>query len=102
MATKSKKKKSILKSRFYQVYFIVVAVMLIAIFFGTIWLKGLLADYESAQPVYVAEEVAQMFEAGDYDALYAVDTSAQQISGGDRAFYTRSMAEIAAGKVVEW
>ena len=102
MASKSKKKKSILRSRFYQIYFIVVAVMLIAIFIGTLWLKGLLADYESAQPVYVAENVARMFEAGDYDALYAVDTSAAEISGGDAAFYTRSMAEIAAGKVVEW
>lgn len=100
--TKSKKKKSILKSRFYQVYFIVVAVVLVAIFFGTIWLRGLLADYESAQPVYVAEDVAKMFQAGDYDALYAVDTSAAEISGGDRAFYARSLSEIASGKTVEW
>lgn len=102
MARKSKKRKSILKSRFYQIYFIVVAVALVAIFFGTVWLKGLLADYESAQPVYVAEDVARLFEAGDYDALYAVDTSAAHISGGDQAFYTQSMAQIAAGKTVEW
>ena len=55
MTTKKKKQKSILKSRFYQVYFAVVAVLLIAIFVGTGWLRGVLADYESAQPVYAAE-----------------------------------------------
>ena len=40
--TKSSKKKSIWKSRFYQVYFIVVALALIAIFVGTVWLRGVL------------------------------------------------------------
>ena len=84
--TKSSKKKSIWQSRFYQVYFAVVAVILVGIFLGTIWLRGVLKDYESAQPVYVAEEVARLFEARDFNALYEVDTSAEQIAGGDKAF----------------
>ena len=60
--TKSSKKKSIWKSRFYQVYFAVVIVILVGIFLGTVWLRGVLKDYESAQPVYVAEDVARLFE----------------------------------------
>ena len=97
-----KKKKSILKSRFYRVYFVVVAVALIAIAIGTLWLRGVLADYESAQPVYVAEDVAKLFEDGDYQRIYDLDTSAAQISDGDKAFYLESMAEISSGKKVEW
>ena len=102
MSTKSRKKKSIFKSRFYQVYFALVAVALIAIVIGTAWLKGVLEDYESAQPVYVAEDVAELFERGDYDRIYDLDTSAAQISEGDKAFYLLSMAEITAGKTVAW
>lgn len=98
----TKKKKSILKSRFYQVYFIVVAVALIAIAIGTGWLRGMLADYESAQPVYVAEDVAKLFEDRDYQRIYELDTSATQIADGDKAFYLESMAEITSGKAVEW
>lgn len=100
--TKSRKKKSIWQSRFYQVYFAVVAVILVGIFLGTIWLRGVLKDYESAQPVYVAEDVARLFETRDFNALYEVDTSAEQIAGGDKAFYTQSLSEIASGKRVEW
>ncbi len=102
MSVKKKKRKSILKSRFYQVYFAVVALALIAIAVGTVWLRGVLADYESAQPVYVAENVAKLFEAGDYQRLYELDTSAEQIAGGDKDFYLQSMEEIAAGKTVKW
>lgn len=102
MSRKSRRKKSVLKSRFYQIYFAVVALALIAIAVGTVWLRGLLKDYESAQPVYVAEDVAKLFESGDYDRIYDLDTSAAQISGGDKAFYLDSMAQITAGKAVEW
>ena len=97
-----KKRKSILKSRFYRVYFVVVAVALVAIAIGTVWLRGVLKDYESAQPVYVARDVARMFEERDYKRLYALDTSARQIADGDEAFYLESMADITAGKTVEW
>ena len=98
----SKKKKSILKSRFYQIYFVLVAVAVVAIVIGTGWLRGVLADYESAQPVYVAEDVAKLFEDGDYERIYELDSSAAQIADGDRAFYLQSMREIAAGKTVAW
>lgn len=102
MSTRKRKKKSIWKSRFYQVYFALVAVALIAIVIGTAWLRGVLADYESAQPVYVAEDVAKLFEDGNYERIYEADTSAAQFSGSDRALYLQSMRELAAGKTVEW
>ena len=74
---KKKKKKSILKSRFYQIYFVLVALALVAIGIGTAVLTNNLRDYESAQPVYVAERVAALFEDGDYERIYLVDTSAK-------------------------
>lgn len=97
-----RKKKSIWRSLFYRIYFAVVGVLLIAILVGTIWLRGVLADYESAQPVYVAEDVAKLFEDGDFERIYEEDTSAAQFTGSDRALYIQSMREIAAGKTVEW
>lgn len=100
--TKRKKKKSIWQSLFYRIYFAVVGVLLIAIVVGTIWLRGVLADYESAQPVYVAEDVAKLFEDGDFERIYETDTSAAQFTGSDRALYIQSMREIAADKTVEW
>ena len=89
-------------SWFYRIYFGVVAVALIAIFIGLHWLTGVVADYEIAQPSHVAEEVAKLFEDGNYDAIYDVDTSAQDISGGDRAFYVDSLKSVSAGKRVRW
>ena len=100
--SRKKKKKSLLKSRFYRVYFALVLLALIAIAVGTVWLNGVLSDYESAQPVYVAEDVAKLFEDSDFDALYALDTSAQQVSEGDKAFYVQSMNDLVAGKEVAW
>lgn len=97
-----KKKKSIWKSRFYRVYFALVAVALVGIAAGTVWLRGLLRDYEAAQPVHVAKEVAALFENADYDALYAVDTAAPALSGGDKAFYVKSLTELTRGGDVAW
>ena len=57
-----KKRKSIWKSTFYRVYFALVALALVAIAVGTVWLRGVLRDYESAQPKYVAEDVGKLFE----------------------------------------
>ena len=56
-----KKKKSIFRSTFYRVYFALVALALVGIAVGTVWLRGMLAEYESAQPIYVAEDVARLF-----------------------------------------
>ena len=100
--SKGKKKSSILASRFYRIYFAVVAAALVLIAIGLFWLNGVVRDYEIAQPVHAAEEVARLFEAADYDRLYEYDTSAQDISGGDRDFYVQSLRAIAGGKAVDW
>lgn len=97
-----KKKKNILKIRFYQIYFALTALALVAIAIGTVVLINNLRDYESAQPVYVAAQVAAMFEEADYDNLYAIDTSAQSIAEGDRDFYVNSMRELTEGRTVQW
>ena len=96
-----KKRKSIWKSTFYRVYFALVALALAAIAVGTVWLRGVLKDYESAQPKYVAEGVGKLFENADYEAIYNVDTSAAQFEG-DAALYLDNLKELAAGKRVEW
>ena len=88
--------------RFYRIYFGVVAVALIGIVIGLFWLNGVVADYEIAEPRHVAEGVAKLFEDGDYDAIYDMDTSAADISGGDRAFYVESLKNVSAGKRVSW
>ena len=87
-------------STFYRVYFAVVAAALIAIFIGLHWLNGVVADYEIAEPSHVAEDVAKMFEDGDFDAIYDLDTAAQDI--GDRAFYAQSLRNVSAGHNVGW
>lgn len=99
---RSRKKKSIWKSTFYRVYFALVGLALLGIVLGTVWLRGVLADYESAQPIYVAEETGELFEKRNFDALYSLDTSAADISGGDKAFYVASMQDLTQGKTLEW
>ena len=102
MAKKRRKKKSILHSTFYRVYFAVVLLCLIGIGVGAHWLSGLLADYESAQPSHVAETAARMFENEDFETIFSYDTSAPELAGGDEAYYIDSMREIANGKDVSW
>ena len=102
MSTKSRKKrKSIWKSKFYRVYFVLVALALVAIVIGTFWLQGVLRDYESAQPKYVAGDVAKLFENADYEAIYLLDTSAGQFEG-DEALYLDNLRQLTDGKRVEW
>ena len=102
MTTKKKKKKSILQSTFYRVYFALVVLALVCIALGTAWLRGVLRDYESAQPVHVAKDVARLFETSDYGAIYGMDTSAAAIAEGDESIYLQSMRELTAGRDVEW
>ena len=98
-----KKKKSIWKSTFYRVYFALVGVALVGIAIGCVWLRGVLRDYESAQPSHVAEDVAALFENGDYAAIYSVDTTAaEQVGEEDRDFYIQSLRELSEGRDVEW
>lgn len=102
MSVKKRKKKSIFRSRFYQFYFVLVALALVCIAVGTFWLRGMLADYEAAQPVYVAEDVARLFENGDYDRIYALDTAAKALTDGDKALYVESLGELTRGGTIEW
>ena len=100
--SKKKKKKGLLRSRFYQIYFIVLAAALLAIAVFTVWLMGYLRELESAQPVYVAQQVASLFENGDYADLYRLDSSAEAIAEGDRDFYVQNLEKLARGKEVAW
>ena len=97
-----KKKKSLLDSKFYRVYFTCLAVAAVVILVGTVWLMTVLRDVESAQPIYVAREVAKLFEAKDFSDIYALDKSAYQIARGDKDFYVENLTEIAADKAVDW
>ena len=96
------KKTNLLDSKFYRVYFTCLAAAVVVILVGTVWLMGILRDVESAQPIYVARQVAQLFEAKDFSDIYALDTSAAQIAQGDKDFYVENMNAIAEGKTVDW
>ena len=96
-----RKKKSILKSRFYRVYFAVVAVALVSIVILLIWLNGVVRDYETAQPIHAAGEVAALFEEGDYDRLYALDTSAPEIAD-DVDGYVDTLNEVTDDGEITW
>jgi len=99
---RSKKKKGLLSSRFYRIYFIVVTVALVAIVIGLVWLNGAVADYEVAQPVHAAEEVAALFEEGDWDRIYDLDTSARDISDGNKALYVERLTELTDDGDIAW
>jgi len=99
---KKKRRGRLLDSRFYRVYFSVLAVTLVCVVIGLIWLNGVVRDYEIAQPVHAAEVVAELFENGDYDTVYTFDASAQELSGGDKAFYVDSLRALTEGKEVAW
>jgi len=77
-------------------------VALVAIAIGLVWLRGVVSDYEIAQPAHAAEEVARLFEQADYDRLYDLDTSAREFSGGDKALYVESLVNLASGRQVGW
>lgn len=94
--------KRLWRSWFYRVYFPLVLIALIGIFIGCRWLNGFAADYEAAQPIHVADQVGALFKSGDYGAIFPLDTSAQEISGGDPAFYTQSLQEVSAGGEIAW
>ena len=65
--TKQGKKKL---SLFYKIYFIVIALVLVAAVIGLWWLHGVLRDYEDSQPKHVADEIfAKYYTSGDFAAL---------------------------------
>ena len=88
-------------SWFYRIYFPAVALALIGIFIGWHWLEGFAADYEASQPAHVADQVAELFSVGDYNRIYDLDSAAQNLSGGDRAFYVDSLTTLSAGRAVD-
>ena len=96
------KKTNLLDSKFYRVYFTCLAVAVVLILLGTVWLMTVLRDVESAQPIYVAREVAKLFEAKEFSNIYALDKSAAEIAQGDKAFYVENLSKIAEGKAVSW
>ena len=98
----SNKKKKQQGSLFWRIYIGVVAVALVAIAIGLIWLRGVVRDYEISQPVHAAQEVVRLFEDGDYDRLYDLDTAAQELSGGDKALYVDSLKRLTEGGDVTW
>ena len=102
MKKKQKWYTGLLASRFYRIYFIAVSAALLLIAFGLIWLRGVVRDYEIAQPVHAAEVVAQLFEQRDFESLYAFDTAASETYGGDRAFYVDSLNALTADRSIDW
>lgn len=62
---------------FYAIYFGVLFVAVIAVVVGLGWLRGYLAEYESAQPIHIAEQVFDMyFKSRDFELLVQkTDTS---------------------------
>lgn len=102
MAKKNKKKKSIWRSNFYRIYFTAVILCLLGVFFGVRYLDDVLADFESAQPIYTAQDAARLFENADYNAIYALDDSTAEMENIDKEYYVQSMQEISAGKNVDW
>lgn len=62
---------------FYAVYFGVLFVAVIAVVIGLGWFRGWLAEYESAQPVHIADQVFDMyFKSKNFDLLVQkTDTS---------------------------
>lgn len=102
MTKKRRKKKSIFRSTFYRIYFAAVILCILGIVFGVRYLDGILADFESAQPVHTARDAARMFENADFETIYSLDSSVATMEGIDKAYYIESMQEIAAGRTVSW
>ena len=69
---------------------------------GARYLNGVLEDYESAQPKYVAQQAARLFERGDYEAIFGLDTSMRDVPEEDRAYYIGQLQALAAGREVSW
>lgn len=70
MAEKAGKKRRL--SRFYVIYFSCLAAAFLALFLALRFVRVLLAEYEAAQPKYVAQEVfARYFDPIDYPELLA-------------------------------
>ena len=94
------KKTNLLDSKFYRIYFSCLAAAVMLILLGTVWLMGVLRDVESAQPIYVARQVARLFEDKNFADIYALDKSAGQIAQGDKVTIEMSPYDLEKGRIV--
>ena len=97
-----RKKKSIFKSWFYRIYFVLILLCVIGICIGMNVLNGVMKEYESTRPVHAAEEVAEIFERRDFAGIYPYDTAAAEVAAGQSAQYVDFMNAHTQGKTFSW
>jgi len=103
MSKKKKKRKGISHSIFYRIYFVLLILSLAAIGVGAKLLWDIIAEYEATRPVYVAREAAKLFEQGDYESIYPLDTATSVLLETDTAQdYANFMRAYTQGKAVTW
>ena len=97
-----RKKKSIFKSWYYRIYFVLILLCVIGILIGMRVLNGVMEEYEATRPVHAAEEVADIFERRDFASIFPYDTTAAQYAAGQSAQYVDFMNGFAQGKTLTW
>lgn len=92
MQDKNGKKKAFHIPLFYVIYLVVVVAVCVAVMYGLKIVRDRMAEYESAQPKYVAEEVfTRYFDPINYTALLAdADYDAVDVSTDDLVDYLKS------------
>ena len=69
---------------FYKVYFVVLALAIVAAAVFLWWLNGFLADYEASQPKHVADEVFEKYyKSGDFESLAKKCVDTGSFEGAD-------------------
>lgn len=81
--------------RFFIFYLILLGVIGFGFYFVYTYLEDVLTLYESAQPKYVAEEVAKVFKDHDYETLYEYEDVSKMSfqSKEDYVTYLRSLTD---------
>ena len=92
MQDKNGTKKAFHIPLFYVIYLVVVVAVCVAVMYGLKVVRDRMAEYESAQPKYVAEEVfTRYFDPINYTALLAdADYDAVDVSTDDLVDYLKS------------
>jgi len=87
---------------FYTIYFLCIALFLVGLYAGLGVVREYLADYESAQPQYVAEKVfGEFYSDGDYSALMDA-CSPQTTEFENQEAVLRYLREFTAGKEITY
>lgn len=97
-----RKKKSIFKSWFYRIYFLLIILCVIGICIGMRVLSGVMSEYEATRPVHAAEQVAELFEQRNFAGIYPYDAAAAKYAAGESAKYAEFMNGYAQGKTLTW